>query len=128
MTDHAPLDAEQLCHRCDPATLGFVTSDTLAPPREAFGQARAIDAIRLAIGMEHPCFNLFVLGEPGSGRHALVGNTQLLYGCCRMAERISQPCTRAIATFWSLEGAEQWLGIARRQACPTPCEDRPVLL
>ena len=72
MTDHAPLDAEQLCHRCDPATLGFVTSDTLAPPREAFGQARAIDAIRLAIGMEHPCFNLFVLGEPGSGRHALV--------------------------------------------------------
>lgn len=72
MADHIPLDAEQLCHRCDPLLLGFATSDTLPAPQEAFGQARAVEAIQLAIGMAHPSFNLFVLGEPGGGRHALV--------------------------------------------------------
>jgi lon-related putative ATP-dependent protease len=72
MADQVPLDAELLCHRCDPAALGFVSSDTLPAPQAAFGQARAVEAIRLAIGMDHPCFNLFVLGEPGGGRHALV--------------------------------------------------------
>jgi predicted ATP-dependent protease len=67
-----PLDPEALCQRCDPAALGFDTTDALLPPAEAFGQDRAVEAIRFAIEMEHSCFNLFVLGEPGSGRHGMV--------------------------------------------------------
>jgi predicted ATP-dependent protease len=72
MANYASLDPEVLCHRCDPAALGFDTTDALPAPEEAFGQERAVEAIRLAIEMAHPCFNLFVLGEPGGGRHGLV--------------------------------------------------------
>jgi predicted ATP-dependent protease len=72
MVPHVPLDPEALCHRCDPAALGFDTTDALPVPDETFGQERAVEAIRLAVEMAHPCFNLFVLGEPGGGRHGLV--------------------------------------------------------
>ncbi|MCX8087090.1 MAG: AAA family ATPase [Rhodocyclaceae bacterium] len=67
-----PLPAERLCRRCDPASLGFATTAELEDTVESIDQARAIAAIRFAIDIKRPGFNLFVLGTPGSGRHATV--------------------------------------------------------
>ncbi len=36
------------------------------------GQQRAIESLRFGIGLDHEGFNVFVLGPPGSNRHALV--------------------------------------------------------
>jgi hypothetical protein len=52
----------------------------------------------------------------GTGREALVGDTNLLYGCCRMGERVCQPCSREIASFRGMEEAERWLGVAPEKA------------
>ena len=43
------LPAARLCTRCDPAQFTFETTQTLPPPDEPFGQARAVDAVALAL-------------------------------------------------------------------------------
>jgi predicted ATP-dependent protease len=58
-----------------PCTLDhFVFDNTGELPDldESFGQPRAVEALRFGLGIRRSGFNLFVLGEPGSGRHALV--------------------------------------------------------
>lgn len=66
------LCADDLRRRCDPASLGFVTTDDLEPLDRLVGQSRAIEAIRLSASMRHRRFNLFVYGPEGTGRHAAV--------------------------------------------------------
>jgi predicted ATP-dependent protease len=57
----------------DPAALGFAdTSELLAEPLPWIGQARAEAAARFGLGMDQPNYNLFVLGEVGSGRSSLL--------------------------------------------------------
>lgn len=72
MDSNRPLPPEQLYRRCDPASLGFVSTAEVGEPVEIIDQKRAIDAVHLGIDIKRPGFNLFVLGEPGSGRHAAV--------------------------------------------------------
>ena len=72
MSERTPLPADRLYRACDPASLGFATTAELAGNVESLDQARAIEAIRFAIAIKRPGFNLFALGEPGSGRHATV--------------------------------------------------------
>jgi len=67
-----PLPSEQLCRRCDPQTLGFASTAEVTETVEIVDQSRAIDAVEFGIGIKRPGFNLFVLGEPGSGRHSSV--------------------------------------------------------
>jgi predicted ATP-dependent protease len=67
-----PLLPEQLCRRCDPQSLGFATTAEVAETVEIVDQSRAIDAVEFGIAIKRPGFNLFVLGEPGSGRHSSV--------------------------------------------------------
>ena len=67
-----PLSAAQLITRCDPASLGFDTTaelpDSLMPDGGTpFGQARAVDAIELALAVRGPGFHLFVAGEMTAG-------------------------------------------------------------
>jgi hypothetical protein len=45
----------------------------------------------------------------GAGRHALVGDTDLLYGYCRLTEHLCRPCSGHIATFRDVDEAERWL-------------------
>ncbi len=66
------LSPEDLRRRCDPAMLGFETTDDLEPLEHLIGQTRAIEAIRLSAGMRHRRFNLFVHGPEGTGRHSAV--------------------------------------------------------
>ncbi len=65
------LTAAQLRTRCDPAQFAFDDTAALAPPAEPFGQARATEALRLGLEVAGSGYHVFVLGQPGSGRHAL---------------------------------------------------------
>ncbi len=57
----------------DPATLGFAdTSEMLDYQLPWIGQARAETAARFGLAMDQPDYNLFVLGEVGSGRSSLL--------------------------------------------------------
>lgn len=67
-----PIAPDALCTRCDPARFDFETTATLPEPTQAFGQARAVNAVRLALDMAGRGYNVFVLGEPGSSRHGIV--------------------------------------------------------
>ncbi|HQY27712.1 MAG TPA: AAA family ATPase, partial [Burkholderiaceae bacterium] len=62
------LGPEQLVRRWPVATLGFETTASLEPLARAVGQYRALDALELAVGVDQPGFNLFVLGAPETGR------------------------------------------------------------
>lgn len=68
----APLAPDDLFTRCDPAQFGFADTGTLDEAELAFGQRRAVEALQLALDIPSRGYNPFVLGQPGSSRHALV--------------------------------------------------------
>ncbi|MBP0639195.1 Lon-like protease helical domain-containing protein [Cupriavidus sp. AcVe19-6a] len=72
MTMIAELPPERLYTPCGPKSLGFDTTESLVDVDLALIHPRAVAAIQLGIGMRVRGCNLFVLGEPGSGRRALV--------------------------------------------------------
>jgi lon-related putative ATP-dependent protease len=67
-----PLTPEALCTRCDPGQFSFQTTAELEDLTQVLGQARAVEALRFGIGIRRRGYNLFVLGEPGTGRHSVV--------------------------------------------------------
>ena len=71
-----PLPPEQLYATCDPASLGFANTDELPELDAALIHPRAVNAMHLGLDIPHAGYNLFVLGETGSGRHAII--SQLL--------------------------------------------------
>ncbi|MDO9197644.1 ATP-binding protein, partial [Rhodoferax sp.] len=67
------LASGQLRVTIDPVSLGFSdTSELLQLPLPWIGQERAQAAARFGLGMDQPDYNLFVLGEVGSGRSSLL--------------------------------------------------------
>lgn len=64
------LDAGRLRTPCDPDRLPFASTDELEELPGSLGQARADEALRFGLGMNHRGYNVFVLGAPGTGRHA----------------------------------------------------------
>ena len=66
------LRVDELCTRCDPSQFEFETTQALPEPEQPFGQARAMAAVALGLGIAGRGYNLFVLGRPGSGRHDVV--------------------------------------------------------
>jgi len=66
------LAPEALRRRADPATLGFETTRDLPAPTQMVGQRRAQEAISLALEIADPRYNLYVAGDPGVGRLAVV--------------------------------------------------------
>lgn len=65
--DHA-VAPEQLRWTCDPATLPFETTESVAPRADAIGQERALSALALGLEMRGDTFNVFVAGVAGTGR------------------------------------------------------------
>ncbi len=80
MTTETPnsLKPDQLRRDCEPASLGFETTAELEPLREAIGQDLAMRAVRFGLDVDHPGYNVFALGLPGSGRATMI--RQLLAG------------------------------------------------
>lgn len=68
MDKHLPLAPEALYCRCEPELLPFKTTESLEPFTGFFGQERAIEAMSFGIGMQRPGYNLFVMGNPHTGR------------------------------------------------------------
>jgi len=67
------LTADQLRKTVDPAALGFSdTSQLQLHQLPWIGQERARQAAQFGMGMTEPDYNLFVLGEVGSGRTTLL--------------------------------------------------------
>lgn len=72
MTTPLPLDANLLRPRCDPGQFEFQTTAELADVGEIVGQARALEALRFGVGIQHHGYNLYVLGPAGGGKHSAV--------------------------------------------------------
>ncbi|MCB1742123.1 MAG: AAA family ATPase, partial [Gammaproteobacteria bacterium] len=73
-----PLPIDKLRWRLPEGTLGFETTADLDPAEKVAGQDDAQDALRFAIDCDARGQNVYVRGEPGTGRRTLV--TQLLDG------------------------------------------------
>jgi len=71
MSSIKSLPPDSLYRRVDPASLEFRTTAELEDLEEVLGQPRATEAIRFGIGIERDGYNLFVLGEPGTGKHSI---------------------------------------------------------
>ncbi len=70
-TTPAPLLPDQLYSVCDPKSLAFETTEELEE-LEVIGQDRALAAVQFGIGMPGRGYNLYVLGPPGTDKHAVV--------------------------------------------------------
>lgn len=69
----AHLSPADLALTLAPESLGFKdTAELLQQPLPWIGQARAQTAARFGLTMDQPDYNLFVLGEVGSGRSSLL--------------------------------------------------------
>ncbi|PLX83630.1 MAG: ATP-dependent protease [Desulfuromonas sp.] len=66
------LAPENLSWRCDPAQFEFETTGELPGLEGTIGQDRALTAIEFGLGIRDSGFNIFILGEPGTGRSSTV--------------------------------------------------------
>ncbi len=64
----SPLKPEELYKCCDPKLFDFETTEELTPVEGPLGQERAINAIDFGLSLENTGFNIFVLGEHGTGK------------------------------------------------------------
>lgn len=62
------LTPAELRRQTDPATLKFKTTADLQPGTHIIGQPRGTRAIEFGVGIKSHGYNIFVLGEPGTGR------------------------------------------------------------
>ncbi|MCQ4270654.1 Lon protease family protein [Pseudomonas kuykendallii] len=55
-----------------PDQFNFTTTDDLEPFRGVLGQERAVEALQFGVAMPRAGYNVFVMGEPGTGRFSFV--------------------------------------------------------
>jgi lon-related putative ATP-dependent protease len=72
MTQSLELLPDQLYRRADSEALGFATTAEIAPLSEALGQGDGLRALEFGVTMRATGYNIFVLGESGSGRRTFV--------------------------------------------------------
>jgi predicted ATP-dependent protease len=67
-----PLSVDDLVKICRLDVLPFTTSAELPDLPDAIGQARALEALAVGIGIRQPGFNLFAFGPAATGMHEVV--------------------------------------------------------
>ncbi len=72
MSGPRELPVAALYRSCDPRTLDFETTEELPDLDHLVAQNRATQAIQLGASIAQKGYNLFVLGQEGTGRHTLV--------------------------------------------------------
>jgi lon-related putative ATP-dependent protease len=80
------LSAEECRWHCDPSQFGFETTADLPERVEPVGQPRATHALELGASIESEGYNVFALGQAGSGRRSIVMETLR-----RHAKQMPQP-------------------------------------
>ena len=68
----SPLLADQVSTRIDPQQLAFKSSSELQAFNGVLGQERAENAIRFGVGMNRPGYNIYAMGENGTGRSSYI--------------------------------------------------------
>ena len=68
------LDATQLRYTCDPSSFPFESTAELEPLDRIIGQERAIEALKLGLGIKDAKnrYNIYVAGDPGTGKMSAV--------------------------------------------------------
>jgi predicted ATP-dependent protease len=66
------LSSEQLTQAVDMNTLNFTTTAELDTFHGVLGQDRAVNAIQFGVAMQRPGYNIFVMGDTGTGRSSYV--------------------------------------------------------
>lgn len=66
------LAPEALTRRFSPEQFAFTNTDDLEPFRGVLGQERAVEALQFGVAMPRPGYNVYVMGEPGTGRFSFV--------------------------------------------------------
>lgn len=66
------LSVEELYRCCDDTVLKFETTEELLPLEGTIGQARALDAINFGLSLDSAGFNIFLLGENGTGKMSTI--------------------------------------------------------
>jgi lon-related putative ATP-dependent protease len=68
------LDARQLRYTCDPSSFPFESTAELEPLDRIIGQGRAIEALKLGLGIKDAKnrYNIYVAGDPGTGKMSAV--------------------------------------------------------
>jgi len=68
------LDATKLRYTCDPSLFQFNSTAELEPLDRVIGQERAIEALKLGLGIKDAKnrYNIYVAGDPGTGKMSAV--------------------------------------------------------
>ncbi len=70
--DNLRLKPEHLYWRCEPSQFEFDSTEELPPLEGTIGQERALTAIDFGVGIRDSGFNMFILGQPGTGRTSTI--------------------------------------------------------
>ncbi len=66
------LDAEQLYRRCDPGSFTFDRTDAVVELPMTIGQDKALKSLDFGLNMDSQGFNIFAIGESGTGKMSTV--------------------------------------------------------
>ncbi|MGW8194134.1 MAG: Lon-like protease helical domain-containing protein, partial [Desulforhopalus sp.] len=66
------LTADLLYQRCEPEDIPFDNTGEVQFSDKIIGQPRAIEALHFGVGIQKKGYNVFALGEPGTGKYSLV--------------------------------------------------------
>jgi predicted ATP-dependent protease len=66
------LKTKQLYNKCDTSIFNFSNTNQIDSKLSFLGQERAYKAINTALDIKYEGYNLFVMGDSGTGRHTLV--------------------------------------------------------
>jgi len=72
MSGFRELKPEELSWRLDEKTLGFASTDELEDLKGTVGQQRALRALDFGLGIKSFGYNLYVMGQPGTGKMSTV--------------------------------------------------------
>ncbi|MBI4843332.1 MAG: AAA family ATPase [Nitrospirae bacterium] len=65
---------EDLCNSCSLSELPFKSTDDVKPLKETIGQERALHALDFGLDIESHGFNIYILGESGTGKMTTIRN------------------------------------------------------
>src|SRR3972149_1080031 len=67
-----PLKPEELYWKCDSSKFKFSTTEDVPPLPGIIGQERAMESLAFGLGISNHGYNMFVLGESGTGKASIV--------------------------------------------------------
>jgi lon-related putative ATP-dependent protease len=74
MAKQTTLTPDQLSWVCDRSSFAFKTTEELGALTDIIGQQRALASIEFGLSITNSNYNVFVLGEGGTGKHTTVKN------------------------------------------------------